>query len=179
MGNILKSIWIKHPWNTSDISYMVAEWISSQSVWWWCLKKIFNREIICNLKRRLKRFCYYKWKTWYTLFSSSRLKRNCVFLSSPPVILSRVAPLNIVIGHEVLCSNKETDWKFILLWWKINWYVLQIPKANFSCLIWLMICGKSIVYFIFILVMHSYTKILRKQAIQNKLFIRISSSFST
>ena len=36
-------------------------------------------------------------------------KKNCVFLSSPPVILLRGAPLNIAIGHEVLCSNKGTD----------------------------------------------------------------------
>ena len=59
------------------------------------------------------------------------------------------------------------------LWRKINWYVLQIPKANFSYLIWLMICGKSTIYAIFIMVMHAYTKSLSKQAIQNKLFIRI------
>ena len=165
---------------------MIAEWISSQSVFyqvlnavqWWCLKKIFNGEIICNLKRRLKRLCYYKWKTWYTLLSSSQLKKNCVFLSSPPVILLRGAPLNIVIGHEVLCSNKGTDWKFIFLWRKINWYVLQIPKANFSYLIWLMICGKSIIYAIFIMVMHACTKSLSKQGIQNKLFTKISNSFS-
>ena len=105
-------------------------------------------------------------------------KKNCVFLSSPPVILLRGAPLNIVIGHEVLCSNKGTDWKFIFLWRKINWYVLQIPKANFSYLIWLMICGKSIIYAIFIMVMHACTKGLGKQGIQNKLFTRISNFFS-
>ena len=70
--------------------YMVAEWISSQSVFyqvlnavqWWCLKKIFNGEIICNLKRRLKRLCYYKWKTWYTLLSSSHIKTFCISIIS-------------------------------------------------------------------------------------------------
>ena len=36
-------------------------------------------------------------------------KKNSIFLSSPPVILLSGAPLNIVIGHEVLCSNKGTD----------------------------------------------------------------------
>ena len=142
-----------------------------------CLKKIFNGEIICHLNRRLKRSCYYKWKAWYTLLSSSGLKKLRI-LSSSPVILLRGAPLNIVIGHEVLCSNKGTDWKFTFLWRKINWYVLQIPKANFSYLIWLMICGKSIIYAIFIMVMHACTKSLSKQGIQNKLFTKISNSFS-
>ena len=75
-------------------------------------------------------------------------------LSSSPVILLRGAPLNIVIWHEVLFSNKGTNWKFIFPWRKINWHVLQIPKAHFSYLIWLMICGKSIIYAIFIMVMH-------------------------
>ena len=107
-----------------------------------------------------------------------KTKKNGVFLSSSPVILLKGAPLNIVIGHEVLCSNKGTDWKFTFLWRKINWYVLQIPKANFSYLIWLMICGKSIIYAIFIMVMHACTKGLGKQGIQNKLFTRISNSFS-
>ena len=127
-----------------------------------CLKKIFNGEIIRHLKRRLKRLCYYKWKAWHTLLSSSGLKQSCVILSSLPVILLTGAPLNIVIEHEVLCSNKGTNWKFIFPWRKINWHVLQIPKAYFSYLIWLMICGKSIIHAIFIMVMHACTKNLSK-----------------
>ena len=165
---------------------MIGEWISSQSVFyqvlnsvqWWCLKKIFNGEIIFNLKRRLKRLRYYKWKAWYSLLSSLGLKKICMFLSSPPVILLRGVPVNIVTGHEVLFSNKGTNWKFIFPWRKINWHVLQIPKAHFSYLIWLMICGKSIIYAIFIMMMHKCTKSLNKQGIQNKLFTRISNSFS-
>ena len=123
-------------------------------------------------------FPTYKWKAWYTLLSSSGLKKNYIFLSSPPVILLRGVPVNIVTGHEVLCSNKGKNWKFIFPWRKINWQVLQIPKAHISYLIWLMICGKSIIYAIFIVMMHKCTKSLNKQGIQNKLFKRISNSFS-
>ena len=107
-----------------------------------------------------------------------RTKKNHVFLSSSLVILLRETPLNIVIGDEVLRSNKRTNQKFIFPWRKINWHVLQIPKAHFSYLIWLMICGKSIIYAIFIMVIHARTKSLTKQRIQNKLFTRIFNSFS-
>ena len=37
-----------------------------------------------------------------------------------------------------------------------NWHALQIPKAHFSNLIWL-ICGKIIIYAIFIMVMDACT----------------------
>ena len=40
-----------------------------------CLKKIFNGEIICHLKKRLKRLCYYKLKAWYIIVKS-RIKKN-------------------------------------------------------------------------------------------------------
>ena len=110
-----------------------------------CLKKMLNGEIICHLKRRLKRLCYYKWKAWYTL-SSSGLKNIYIFLSSTSQPFERVGapPLNIVIEHQVLCSNKRTNWKFIFPWKKANWYVLQIAKALFSYSICLMISDKSI-----------------------------------
>ena len=55
---------------------------------------------------------------------------------------------------------------------------LQIPRTHFSYLIWLTICGKSIIYAIFIIMMHKCTNGLNKKGIQNKLFIRISNSFS-
>ena len=109
------------------------------------LKKMFNREISCHLKRRLKRLRYYKWKAWYTLLSSSGLKKFAYFYHSPPAILLRGAPLNIAIGHQVLCSNKGTNWKLIYPWRKINWHVLPIAMAHFSYSIWLMISGKSII----------------------------------
>ena len=40
-----------------------------------CWKKMFNGEIICHLKRRLKRLCYCKWKAWYIIVKS-RIKKN-------------------------------------------------------------------------------------------------------
>ena len=63
-----------------------------------------------------------------------------------------------------MCSNKGTNWKFIFPWRKINWHVLEIPKAHFTYLIWIMICGKSIIHTIFTMVMHACTKSLSKQA---------------
>ena len=109
------------------------------------LKKMFNGEIICHLKGRLKRLCYYKWKAWYTLLSSSGLKNICIFLSSTSQLLRGAPPLNIFIGPQVLCSNKIMIWKFIFPWRKAKWYVLQIAKALFSYSICLMISDKSIV----------------------------------
>ena len=35
--------------------------------------------------------------------------KNIVYSYHPPVILLRGAPLNVVIGHEVLRSNKGTN----------------------------------------------------------------------
>ena len=71
------------------------------AVQWWCLKKMFNGEIIliCHLKMRLKRLCYYKWKAWYKLLSSSGLKKNlCTFLSCT------IHPFR----------GARTNWKFII-----------------------------------------------------------------
>ena len=96
-----------------------------------CLKrKTFNGELICDLKRRLKRFCYYKWKTWCKLLSGSGLRNKlCAFSSSTTSHLLRVAQ-NISIGHQELCSStlrtsefKVYNWKFISLkfpWRKIR-----------------------------------------------------------
>ena len=64
-----------------------------------------------------------------------RTKKNvCIFLQSTSHILFlRAAPLNIAIGHQVLCSNKGKNWKFIFPWKKINWHVLQTAnKVYFS-----------------------------------------------
>ena len=38
-----------------------------------------------------------------------RTKKKLRISISPPVILLRGVPLNIVIGHEVLCSIKGTN----------------------------------------------------------------------
>ena len=92
-------------------------------------------------------------------------------------------------GHTVLPLGtkycvailwKSSNWKFVFSWRKINWYVLQIAKAYFSYTIWLMISEKSIVAYTFLhhgMVGHAFTKCLRKQGIQKKLFTRISNSF--
>ena len=142
-----------------------------------CLKKMFNVEIICHLKRRLKRLYYYKWKAGYTLLSSSGLKKLHISIISTSHPFER-GTTKYCHGHEVLCSNKGTNWKVIFPWKKINWHDLQIPNADFNYLIWLLICGKSIVYAIFIMVMHACTKSQSKQNVQNKLFTRISYFFS-
>ena len=36
-------------------------------------------------------------------------KRKFAYFYDPPVILLRGAPLNIVIGHQISCSNKGTN----------------------------------------------------------------------
>ena len=132
-----------------------------------CLKKMFNGEII-----------HLKVKGLIPIIVKFRTKKNLRASISSSVILLRGAPQNIVNEHEVLCSNKGTNWRFIFSWRKINWHVLQIPKVHFSYLIWLLICGKNIIYAIFIMVMHACTKSLSKQGIQNKLMTRISNSSS-
>ena len=50
-------------WVSQSVSVLSSFKCSPMMV---CLKKMFNGEIICHLKRRLKRLCYYKWKAWYT-----------------------------------------------------------------------------------------------------------------
>ena len=70
------------------------------------------------------------------------------YFYQPPVKLLRGAPpLHSVIEHQVLCSNKRTNWKFIFPWRKVNWYVFQIGKALFSYSICLMISDKSIMLY--------------------------------
>ena len=95
-----------------------------------CLKKMFNGEITWHLKRRLKRLCHCKWKAWY------------IFIIHQFIFIWE--------GNKILpCSQgsntlwKGTNWKFIFLWRKINWYGLQIAKSHFSYTIWLMISEKS------------------------------------
>ena len=80
------------------------------------LKKMFNGEIIFHLKWRLRRLCYYKWKAWYKLLSSSGLKRYFCNFCLPPNILLKL---------------RGTNWKFMFSWRKVNWHVLQIAKAYF------------------------------------------------
>ena len=63
---------------------------------------------------------------------------------------------------------KGTNWKFIFLWRKINWYGLQIAKRHFSYTIWL-ISEKSIIVYTFLHHdddMRTCTKSLGKQGIQ-------------
>ena len=147
-----------------------------------CLKKIFNGEIICHLKRRLKRLCYYKWKAWYKLLSSSGLKKKIahIFIIHQSSFEKGHTILPLGTKYCVAILWKSSNWKFVFSWRKINWYVLQIAKAYFSYTIWLMISEKSIVAYTFLhhgMVGHAFTKCLRKQGIQKKLFTRISNSF--
>ena len=70
----------------------------------------------------------------HIIVASSGLKKNSAHFCHPPVIFLREAPLNIAIRHQVLCSNKGTNWKFIFPWRKINWHVLQTPKGSIQLL---------------------------------------------
>ena len=45
---------------------------------------------IQDLKRILKRLCYWKWKAWYKLLSRSGLKKFCVRSLSPNILLSGI-----------------------------------------------------------------------------------------
>ena len=133
---------------------------------------MFNGEKICHLKRRLKRLCYYKRMQVNGLIHiivELMTKNICAHFYHPPVILLRRAPLNIAIGHQVLCSNKGTNLKFIFSWRKINWQVLQTAKAHFSYSTWLIISEKSIMLWhtrFFTMVVHPCTKSLSKQGMQ-------------
>ena len=62
-------------------------------------KENFYGEIICHLKV----------KGLIHIVVNSGLKENLRISISPPVILLRGVPLNIVIGHEVLCIIKGTN----------------------------------------------------------------------
>ena len=130
-----------------------------------CLKKMFNGEVICHLKRRLKRLCYYKWKAWYTLLPSSGLKEDWAHFYHPPVIsFFEWGTSKYCHWAPSFCSNKVTNWKILFPWRKINRHVLKTAKAHFSYLIslikWLMYQESQ---------QTRHTK---------KLFTRISDSFS-
>ena len=93
--------------------------------------------------------------------------KGLVHFYHPPVIL-RTAK-NIAV-YLVAILWKGTNWKFIFLWRKINWYGLKTGKHHFSYTIWLMISEKSIMAYTFL---HhgdqACTKRLSKQGIQKKL----------
>ena len=103
-----------------------------------CLKKMFDGEIIFHLKRKLNRLCYYKWKAWYKLLSTSGLKKDiCTLLSSTR------HPFE---GHKILSTKccvailkktrKMNNWKFIFPGRKINWYVSQIRDFQLRDLVY-------------------------------------------
>ena len=71
--------------------------------------------------------------------------KGLVHFYHPPVILFER-------GTKYCCVAilwKGTNWKFIFLWRKINWYGLQTAKRHFSYTIWLMISEKSIMVYTF------------------------------
>ena len=92
-----------------------------------------------------------------------------------------IAPnIAIGLGHQVFCSNKGSNWKFIIPWRKINWHVFQIAKGHFSYSIWLMISEKSIMLLwrtcLFIMVVHASTKSLSKKGIQKQNYLKVYSN---
>ena len=95
--------------------------------------------------------CFYKWKAWYKLLSSSGLKQICAHFYHPPDILLRDtkychwAP-NIVSSMLAILW-KATKREFIFLKRKINLHVLPIAKA-LGYMIWLMTSEKSITTFL-------------------------------
>ena len=140
---------------------------------------MFNGKIIFYLKRRLKRLCYYKWKTWYKLLSSSGLKKNlCTFLSS--AIHPLKGAQNIAIGHQVWYNNTlKTNELKVYISLKKN-KLICLAKGSFQlhdlindfwkkyygvhvCSPW---CCKHV------------PKVSADKAYKKKLFTRISNSFS-
>ena len=121
----------------------------------------------------LKRLCYFKWKAWYKLFSSSGLKKYCIRFYHAPNILLRCMKYG---GSKRLCSNARV---FISLWRKINWHVLQIVKARFRHTIWFMISEKTMTKCAFIHRGdgHMHQKSHQKRLTKN-LCSRISNSFN-
>ena len=53
-----------------------------------------------NLTKKLKKLCYYNWKTWYKLLSSLRLKKNCVRFYYPP---------NMVLRGTKYCASLSSN----------------------------------------------------------------------
>ena len=72
--------------------------------------------------------------------------KGLVHFYHPPVILFERGKKYC----RVAILWKGTNWKFIFLWRKINWYGLQIAKRHFSYTIWLMISEKSIMVYTFL-----------------------------
>ena len=103
--------------------------------------------------------------------------KGLVHFYHPPVILFERGTKY----RRVAILWKGTNWKFIFLWRKINWYGLQIAKRHFSYTIWLMISEKSIMVYTFL--HHGdachVPKVSAKQGIQKKLFTRISNCLNT
>ena len=69
-------------WVIQWMLYQVSNAVSDQV----CLKKTFNVEIF-YLKKRLKKLCYYSWKSGYKLLSISGLKIFFTCFYDPPFIL--------------------------------------------------------------------------------------------
>ena len=96
----------------------------------------------------MKVLCYYEWKAWYKLLSSSGLKKNiCTFISSTRHPFEE----HKILGNKY-CVAKYSEkvlnkWKFIFRknnWErKINCHVLQIAKVHISYAIWFMISEKK------------------------------------
>ena len=94
-------------------------------------------------------------------------KYLCTFLSSNPNIHLRGTPSMLYTNYCVaLPTLKRSKLKFILLWTKVNWHVLQIAKVYFRYAIWFVL--KKLLRGFFTVVVHTITKSqsLNKQDIQ-------------
>ena len=111
-GTSSKSMWIKHPWNTSartfesknhikiEITrYRVMEngciwvinacWVSQ-----WVFYQVLNPVWCVFKERRLKRWCYYMWNAWYKTIVKFTTEKICAHFYHPTVILWE--------GHKIL-----------------------------------------------------------------------------
>ena len=105
---------------------------------------MFNGEIKCHLKRRLKKIVLLQVK------SSGLKKKLCSFLSSTTSHLLRRAK-NIAIEHQFLCSNTmKTNELKVYISLQENKLVCFTNRVHFSNTIWLMISEKSIIVYTFL-----------------------------
>ena len=62
-----------------------------------------------SYKKETEKIALLQMKGLIRIILKFRTKRKSAYFYHPPVILLRGAPLNIVIGHQISCSNKGTN----------------------------------------------------------------------
>ena len=123
-----------------------------------------------HVKEILKRLCYYKWKVWYKLFSSSGQKIFCAFFyHSPNIILKSKKypnrapkPLcsNTLTRNELKVYNSLKENKLVCFTnsqdsFQVRDLVRDFLKPRDACF--------------FTIVVHTWTKNLNKQGTERKL----------